>query len=175
MHPLLLRLAEGPPNAIGPARSVAAEAAGDPTAVAVLMDGLVSPDEGVRNRSAWVLNRVARSYPSRLAPHAGALLEAAEAGRFGGMLRRLLPRLLARVPLDDGQAGRVMVWGLARLDRSPIAEQANVLEALASVALQHPGLAPRIVPRIHLALDHPAPAVRARGRHLCARLDRHGP
>ncbi|WP_412061495.1 hypothetical protein [Rubrivirga sp. IMCC45206] len=174
MHPLHLRLADRSLGPIGAAREVAAEIAHDPDAVAVVVDGLAHPDEGVRNRSAWALDVATRSTPSRLAPHADALLAVADADRTGGMLRRLLPRLVSRVPLTPAQARRATGWALGRLDRSRPADQANLLGALAAVAVAHPGLAPGIVPSLHIALDHPAPSVRARAWHLCARLDRHG-
>ncbi len=159
---------------IGAAREVAAEIAHDPGAFAVVVDGLAHPDEGVRNRSAWALDVATRSYPRRLSPHADALLTVAHADRNGGMLRRLLPLLVSRVRLTPAQARRVTVWALGLLDRSRVADQANLLSALAAVAVAHPNLAPAVVTRLHVALDHPAPSVCARARHLCARLDRHG-
>ena len=174
MHPLHLRLADSTRGPIGAARDVAAEIGHDPDAFAVVVDGLAHPEEEVRNRSAWALDVATRSYPRRLAPHADALLAVAEADRNGGMLRRLLPSLLSRVPLTPTQARHVTDWALGMLDRSRVADQANLLSALAAVALAHPDLAPDIVPRIHVALDHPAPSVRARARRLCARLDRRG-
>ena len=174
MHPLHLRLADRSLGPIGAARDVAAEIAHDPDAFAVVVDGLAHPDEGVRNRSAWALDVATRSFPSRLSPHADALLAVAQADRNGGMLRRLLPLLVSRVALTPAQARRVTGWALGMLGRSRVADQANLLSVLGAVALAHPDLAPGIVPRVHVALDHPAPSVRARARHLCARFDRHG-
>lgn len=174
MHPLHLRLADGSPGVVGAAREVAAEIAEDLEAFAVVVDGLAHEWEGVRNRSAWALDTATRSFPTRLAPHAAALLAVAEADRSGGMLRRLLPLLLARVPLDAAQARHTTDWALAMLDRSRVADQANLLSLLAAVALAHRDLALAIVPRVHIALDHPAPSVRARARHAAARLDRAG-
>ena len=174
MHPLHLRLAAASPGVVGAARAVAAEIAHDDEAFAVVVDGLAHDDEGVRNRSAWALDVATRRHPARLAPHADALLDAAATDRDGGMLRRLLPLLLSRVPLDADPADRVAAWALARMDRSRVADQANLLTLLTAIVLAHERLAPRIVPRVHVALDAAAPSVRARARHCCRRLDRAG-
>lgn len=174
MHPLHLRLADGSPGVIGAARVVAVEIAGDPVAFAVVVDGLASDNPGIRNRSAWALDRATRRHPDRLASHVNSLLDVAGADYIGGTLRRLLPLLLSRIPLDARQARHVLTWGMKRLDRVPVAEVANLFEALASIATQHPDLAPPTIRRLHAALDHPAPSVRARARHLAARLDRLG-
>ena len=173
MHPVLLRLADGPsPGTLGHAREVADEIAADPDLFAVVVDGLADDAEGVRNRSAIAIDRATERRPDLLAPHADALFDAAEADRSGGALRRLLPRLLSRLALDPDQARRLAAHAEAWLRTEPPGAQANALDALAAVALQHPDLAPALRPLLEDALDHDAPSVRSRARRHGARLDR---
>lgn len=170
MHPVLLRLAEGSPNGIGAAREVAAEVLEAPALAAVLVDGLTDASRGVRTRSAWALDRASRERPGLLAPHAAALLDAADTDPPGPGLRRLLPLLLARLDLGLDDARRVESYARRRLADGAIAAQANALEALAAMARLHSEIEAR--PALETALDAPAPAVRARARRLLERLDR---
>lgn len=173
MHPVLLRLAEGrSPGTLGHAPAVAEEVARHPDLVEVLVDALADDADGVRNRAAIALDRTTRADPPLLAPHADALLAAAEADRPGGALRRLLPLLLSRVSLGPGDAERLIDRAECWLRTEPPAGRANALDALISAARQHPRLLGRARLLAEAALDHPAPSVRARARRQCARLDR---
>ncbi|WP_143537550.1 hypothetical protein [Rubrivirga marina] len=170
---MLLRLAEGDtPGTLGHARAVAEEVVTHPDLVEVLVDALAHDEEGLRNRAAIALDRAARHDPRPLAPFAGALLDAAEADRPGGALRRLLPLLLSRVPFDVESAHRLVDHAAHWLRTEPSAVRANALDALVAVVHQHPSLLERVRPSVEAALDHPAPSVRARARRQCARLDR---
>ncbi len=119
MHPLLLRLADGSPGVVGAAPAVAAEIAGDPDLLAVVVDGLDADHEGVRNRAAGALDRATRRDPARLGPHAEALLAVADADRTGTTLRRLLPLLLGRLRLDVPGARHVVGYARPRAEAGP--------------------------------------------------------
>lgn len=175
MHPLLLRLADGSPGVIGAAPVIAREIAEDPDLLAVVVDGLESDDVGVRNRAINALDRATRQHPDRLAPHAEALLDAAAAQRDGATLHRLLPLVLGRLDLDLADARRVVDHARQRLADGAVATKANALDALASMAAQHPEIDAEVRPILEAALDHPAPSLRARARLVLARLDRATP
>ncbi|MEM0962222.1 MAG: hypothetical protein AAGK21_06785 [Bacteroidota bacterium] len=172
MHPLLLRLADGSPGVLGAAPAVAREIADDPDLLAVVVDGLASGHEGVRNRSANALDRATRQDAAVLQLHREALLAAADADLQGATLRRLLPLLLRRLQLDLPDARRVVDYSLPRADRGPVATRSNALDALASTAGQHPAIESEICPVLEAALDDPGVSHRARARLVLARLDR---
>ena len=172
MHPVLLRLADGSPGVLRHAPAVAAEIARDPDLFEVVVDALAHDNVGIRNRAAIALDRATRRDPAPLAVHADALLDAAEADRPGGALRRLLPLLLSRLPLDAARARRLAAHAEVWLRDEPAAVRANALDALASLARQHPATRDRVRPHVERALSDPAPSVRARARRQCARLDR---
>ncbi len=172
VHPLLLRLADGTPGVIGAAPAVAEEIADDPDLLAVVVDGLDADAEGVRNRAANALDRATRRQPDQLAPHADALLAAADAGRTGSTLRRLLPLLLGRLRLDREGAWRVVAYARPRVEAGPVATRSNALDALASMAALHVEIEREVRPLLEIALDSPDASHRARARLVCARLDR---
>lgn len=142
MHPLLLRLAAD--GSPGPL--------GDAHAVAEEIgeapDLLAVVLDGLSENHPGLRNRCAIALDRATASHARGLVAHTDV-------------LLALADLAER-------W----LRREPPAVRANALDALMSVAVQHPTFVPRVRAAVEAALDHRAPSVRARARHHAVRLDR---
>ena len=167
MHPILQRLAVGSPGIVGDAAAVADEVEDDPDLLAVVVDGLSADAVGVRNRAANALDRATRRRPGLLAPYTRSLLDVADDDRTGSTLRRLLPLLLGRLPLDLAGARRVVGYALPRATDGPVATRSNALDALASMAELHREIERDVRPVLESALDVASPST-VPGRGSCS-------
>ena len=122
-------------------------------------------------RAADAVEKVTRQRPDLLGPHTGTVL-ATLAGTSDIAVRWHAAQLVARLTLTAGQRARAVELLTGCLDDGSSIVATSAMQALADLAEEDPGLQRSVVPMIERLAATGTAAIRARGRHLLARLAR---
>ena len=155
MHELLERLRGSD------ASEIAGEVVADPPLIAVLLDGMLGDDDGIRPLAAAAAEHAARERPELLAPHADALIDVAERAR-DPETRRFVAQMLARVELSDARADQATVILDGYLAGDDELVQAWALSAIVALANEHPRLRRHAGELVHERIDSDVPPVAER-------------
>lgn len=162
------RLSGGDRRSIGAADQVASDLEAGTVDVAEIV-ALLGGEHGpiVAMRAADALEKATRAHPELLIPHRRALLgmlATADQPEVRWHLAQLVPRLELGASAAADTIDVLEGW----LEDPSSIVKTNVLQALADLAEQHPGLQGRVASILTSAQDHATPAMRARLRHLLA-------
>jgi len=93
-------------------------------------------------RAAWILNIVAVSQPSLLAPHLGSLLDRMEHPFLPSAVKRHVMSILELVPFPEPLHGRIMnaAFGMLEDPAEPIAVRALSMSVLGRLAAIYPDI-----------------------------------
>jgi hypothetical protein len=163
--PIAELLSGGDRRSIGAANAVAAAAVGSPRRVAELVRALTLADAVVRMRAADALEKISRSNPALVQPHASSLLRAAE-GNTQAEVRWHLAQIFRKLKL--GQARRLRVSRLMRgfLRSTSAIVRTEALTTLVTLAKADSRLRRQARRELARRLAQGSPAERARARQL---------
>ncbi len=171
MHPLLTLLQGGYRRSIGQSNEAVARVLAQPELFAVLMSGIALEDAVLRMRCADAAEKISLRHPEWLAPYQRVLLN--DYSRITqAEVRWHVAAMLPRLPLDAAGRRRVLDILLDYSnDRSSIVKTL-AMQALFDLAAQDAALRPQVRQHIAELMVIGTAAMKARGRHLLAQLDR---
>jgi hypothetical protein len=171
MHPLLVKLQGGDRRSIGQSDEVVAVVIENPGLFSVLVEGLDADDTIVRMRAADAMEKITALHPEYLAPHKKLLIALAAISREKEVrwhLAQMLPRLKLNRPELQHVVGILMEY----FDDSSSIVKTLAMQALADFAHQAPALRQPVLLHLKELTLIGTPAMKARGRKLCAELER---
>lgn len=169
MHAILKMLQGGDRRSIGRSNEVAALVSDQPELFEVLIAGINDPDSLVSMRCADAAEKVTARHPEYLLPFKHTLIE--ELSRIRQKeVRWHVAAMLPRLPLTENEQQRVFDLLLSYTnDRSSIVKTI-AMQALADLAPHNENLRPQVLRHIEELSVIGTPAMRARGKHLLAKL-----
>ena len=174
MHPLLQSLSGGDRRSIGHVGRAVQAVLAHPQSLAVLFEGVESPDPVLRMRCADAIEKVTARQPHLLTPFKDVLLNRLAAVEQPDVRWHVAP-LLARLPLTAAEEDAVvgLLLGYTQ-DRSSIVKTL-AMQALADMALRSRRFLPEVARHIAELSVTGTPAMQARGRKLQKILRQDGP
>ena len=171
MHALLIKLEGGDRRSIGRSEEVVADVLENPALFSVLATGLSSNDAIVRMRAADAMEKISLIHPEYLRPHKKLLIGlAAKSGQKE--VRWHLAQMLPRLKLGPKDVQQVVGILLGYFGDSSSIVKTLAMQALADIARQTPELRPSVLGHLEELTVTGTPAMRARGRKLCAEMER---
>jgi hypothetical protein len=171
MHSLLNKLEGGDRRSIGRSEEVVADVIEEPGLFSVLVDGLDADDPIVRMRAADAMEKITALHPEYLAPCKKLLIALAAISREKEV-RWHLAQMLPRVKLNRPERQHVVGILMEYFDDSSSIVKTHAMQALADIARQAPELRPSALAHLRELTLIGTPAMKARGRKLCAELER---
>lgn len=171
MHPILAMLRGGDRRSIGKSNEAVAMVLKQPELFGPLISGMRVDDPVVRMRSADAAEKVTAIHPEYLARYKGLLLKTLAKMPEPEVRWHVAP-MLARLPLSESEQAAVvnLLTGYMN-DRSSIV-RTFAMQALYDLAGRYEALRPVALLHIKELVIIGAPAMKARGRKLLARLNR---
>lgn len=171
MHPLLHKLEGGDRRSIERSEEVVADVLESPGLFSVLVAGLSADDAIVRMRAADAMEKISLIHPEYLRPHKKLLIGlAAKCGQKE--VRWHLAQMLPRLKLNQNDTQNVIGILTAYFDDSSSIVKTLAMQALADIAFQTPELRPSVLTHLRELTLIGTPAMKARGRKLCAEMER---
>lgn len=168
-HPLLASLRGGDRRSIGRANAVVRAVLRDESLVPVLVQGLTHSEGLVRMRAADALEKVSAARPDWVRPHRRGLLTLARSATEQEV-RWHLVQILPRLSLTTRESTALARIADDYLDDASAIVRVSALQALCDLGDATPAVRVLARRRVRQALTSPSAAVRARARHLVARL-----
>lgn len=169
MHPLLQSLSGGDRRSVGESNRAVLAVLENPELIAVLFQGVESPDSVVRMRCADAIEKVTANHPELLVPFKKAILNRLSKIEQQEVRWHVAP-MLARLPLSEAEETTVVNLLLSYTnDRSSIVKT-MAMQALADIALRSHRLLPEITRHIEELTVIGTPAMRARSKKLLKSL-----
>lgn len=171
MHFLLHKLEGGDRRSIGRSEEVMADILESPALFSVLVAGLSVDDPIVRMRAADAMEKISLTHPEYLLPHKKLLIGLASSSAQKEVrwhLAQMLPRLKLGKKEKRQVAGILLEYSG---DNSSIVKT-FAMQALADIARQTPEFLPSVLVHLKELTLTGTPAMKARGRKLCAELER---
>jgi HEAT repeat protein len=170
MNIVLDMLSGGDLRSDGQANEVLHQVLAHPQLLELLLEGLESPDDVVRGRTADVLEKISRSYPEWLMPRSSQLLQQA-ADDGVAMVRWHLAMVLGTLAALGHRTIEILAVLLHLLgDRSAFV-RSWAIATLAIIASVHPQLKGEIIPHIAALRSDRSIAVRTRVKKALAALE----
>ena len=174
MHPILIKLQGGDRRSVGRSEEVVADILGNPGLFSVLVEGLDADDPIVRMRAADAMEKITAFRPEYLAPHKKLLIALAAISREKEV-RWHLAQMLPRLKLNRPELQHVVGILTEYFDDSSSIVKTLAMQALADIARQAPALRQPILFHLKELTLIGTPAMKARGRKLCAELEHSSP
>ena len=170
MNIVLDMLSGGDLRSDGEANEVVRQVLAHPQLLELLLEGLGSPDNVVRGRTADALEKVSRSRPGLLMPHSSQLMRQAMDDGVA-MVRWHLAMILGTLAALGHRADPILAV-LAELlgDRSAFV-RSWAIASLAIIGCRHPHLKGEIIPHIGALRSDGKIAVRTRAAKALAALE----
>lgn len=173
MHDILKKLEGGDRRSIGRANEVVADVLDEPTLFGVVFDGMLSYDSIVRMRSADAIEKITVEHPEYLQPYKEKLIRQVaviEQQEVRWHVAQMIPRL----ELSDQERTVVVEILMDYLDDMSKIVVTFSMQALADLALEDPGLRPRVIAALERLTATGSPAMRSRGRKLLQSMSQPG-
>lgn len=171
MHPLLRKLEGGDRRSIGRSEEVVSDVLENPGLFSVLVTGLSAGDAIVRMRAADAMEKISLLHPEHLLPHKKLLIVLA-ASSTQKEVRWHLAQMLPRLKLGKKEKRQVCGILLEYSGDNSSIVKTLAMQALADIARQTPELRPSVLVHLKELTLTGTPAMKARGRKLCAELAR---
>lgn len=171
MHFLLHKLEGGDHRSIGRSEEVMADILESPALFSVLVAGLSVDDPIIRMRAADAMEKISLIHPEYLLPHKKLLIGLASSSAQKEVrwhLAQMLPRLKLGKKEKRPVAGILLEYSG---DNSSIVKT-FAMQALTDIARQTPEFLPTVLVHLKELTLTGTPAMKARGRKLCAELER---
>lgn len=171
MHPLLHKLEGGDRRSIGRSEEAVADVLANPGLFSILVEGLSAGDDIVRMRAADAMEKVSLIHPEYLRPYKKLLIGlAAKSGQKE--IRWHLAQMLPRLKLGKSDTQQVIGILTAYFSDNSSIVKTLAMQALAEIAFLTPELRPSILTHLRELTLIGTPAMKARGRKLCAQMER---
>lgn len=168
--PIEAKLLDPPDRrSIGRVVEVVAEVLANGSLFPDLLAAMTDAEPVVQMRAADAVEKITRTRPDLLEPHAEALLTTA-ASTAQKEVRWHAAQLLSRVPLNGDQQARAVAVLFEYLSDESSIVKTCALQALADLSQSDSELQRRVLPLIEELTATGTPAMRARGRKLLIRL-----
>ena len=174
MHPLLIKLQGGDRRSTGRSDEVVADVLRDPGLFSILVEGLDADDAIVRMRAADAMEKITAVRAEYLVPCKKLLIALAAISREKE-IRWHLAQMLPRLKLNRVERQHVVGILMEYFDDSSSIVKTLAMQALADIARQTPALRQPVLLHLKELTLIGTPAMKARGRKLCAELEQLSP
>lgn len=171
MHAILHKLEGGDRRSIGRSEEVVSDVLKTPSLFGVLITGLSAEDAILRMRAADAMEKISAIHPEYLWPHKKFLIQLATSSSQKEM-RWHLAQMLPRLKLNQNEKKQVVNILMAYFSDSSSIVKTLAMQALADIARATPELRPSVLVNLQELTLIGTPAMKARGRKLCAEMKR---